>query len=115
MKFEEVIQALRDGKKIRREDWGKGNYIGAKNYSIEDEDGDHYDFSDEILEEDWQIVKGKVKKYKVLFKQAGSSGLFGLSGDSYTTLDEFDRINYRKYSGLKGVRLVQETEEEFDV
>ena len=115
MKFEAVIQALRDGKKIQREGWGESTYLKAKDNKIEDEDGNHYDFSDEILEEDWQILKGGGKKYKVLFKQSSSSKLFDLSRDSYETLEEFNRVNYSNYSGMKGIKLVQETEEEFDV
>ncbi len=126
MKFEEVIQALRDGKKIRRLSWSPGRFLIHERVDITDEDGDTYEFDDLILDDNWDITKEKVKKYQVLFKN--SSGNFTLSNDKYSTISEFNHkhchcgTRMSVFSGddrsvvcLKGIELVKETEEEFDV
>ena len=56
MKFEEVLPALREGKKIRRR---CGYYI--KNNRIVDEFG----VASDILQDDWEIVEEKNKKIKL--------------------------------------------------
>lgn len=57
MKFEEVLPALKEGKKIRRRAWLDADYIYIRNGSIVDNDGDSFeiDFSI-ILNDDWEIV-----------------------------------------------------------
>ena len=122
MKFEEVIQALRDGKKIRRLSWSPGRFLISKDGDITDEDDDNYEFDDLILDDNWDITKEKVKKYQVLFKNR--SGDFSLSGAKYPTIRDFNNENCHcntRFSNsdsricLKGIELVKETEEEFDV
>jgi hypothetical protein len=68
MKFEQVMPALREGKRMRRKGWDKGiftlaakSYFGEINLAI---------YVSDILEDDWEILeepKKKVKYYPVLF------------------------------------------------
>lgn len=62
MKFEEVLPALREGKKIKRKCVPYG-YYHIKNNHIVDENGKIYTFGVEadILQDDWEIVKKKKK------------------------------------------------------
>lgn len=62
MKFEEVLPALREGKKIRRNCMPYG-YYHIKNNHIVDENGEIYTFGVEadILQDDWEIVKEEKK------------------------------------------------------
>ncbi len=119
MKFEEVIQALRDGKKIRRLNWINGDYIKSNNGSIEDEDGEDYDLVNGILYDNWEILKEKVKKYQVLFRTSITRIMdtpeeykkIKLSSEKYTSLEDFNDKNLFRIA----IKLVPETEEEFDV
>ena len=117
MKFEAVIQALRDGKKIRRDTWDKDDYIKSNNGSIEDEDGADYDLVKGILFDNWEIVKEKVKKYQFLFGSLVTMGVpeelkkIRLSSEKYSSLKDFESKNLFKVA----IKLVPETEEEFDV
>lgn len=69
MKFEEVLPALREGKKIRRKDIVWGNFYGVLFISeteneILSDNVDNYDYKiikEDLLAEDWEIVKEKVK------------------------------------------------------
>lgn len=58
MKFEEVLPALREGKKIKRKCMPY-DYYHIKNNRIVDEYGDLYTFGVEadILQEDWEIIE----------------------------------------------------------
>lgn len=57
MKFEEVLPALRNGKKIRRTGWLDADYIYIRNGSIVDNDGDSFEIDLSItLNDDWEIV-----------------------------------------------------------
>lgn len=57
MKFEEVLPALREGKKIRRKEWQKTHYyIGSRFCDV------GYELSlTDLLADDWEIVKEKKK------------------------------------------------------
>lgn len=70
MKFEEVLPALRVGKKIRRKDWQSYEYIKKSSLHlfreivevIVDEDDNEYTLTlDDFTCDDWQIVKEKKK------------------------------------------------------
>lgn len=70
MKFEEVLPALREGKKIRREDTVWQNYYGflfiseTENEIISDNVWD-YDYTitkEDLNADDWEIVKEEKKK-----------------------------------------------------
>lgn len=63
MKFEEVLPALREGKKIRRKCMRDGRYYRIDNNHIFDEIGQLYTFGVEadILQNDWEIVEEKKK------------------------------------------------------
>lgn len=58
MKFEEVLPALKEGKKIKRSCMPYG-YYHIKNNRIVDEYGELYTFgvASDILQEDWEIVE----------------------------------------------------------
>ena len=64
MKFEEVLPALKAGKKIRRKCM-PNRYYHIKNNHIVNENGELYTFGVEadILQDDWEIVK-ETKKVK---------------------------------------------------
>lgn len=66
MKFEEVIPALREGKKIRRKSWGAKNH----NYIVVDKEDDlivdmvygKFPFTlGDLIADDWEIVTEKKK------------------------------------------------------
>lgn len=62
MKFEEVLPALLDGKKIRRKSWVSRNCIFIKNNEIIDDFNRRLAISVEGFKaNDWEIVKKKVK------------------------------------------------------
>ena len=64
MKFEEVLPALREGKKIRRKSWKREEcFFVIKNGSLVDDHGYSAFFylGGSLLEEDWEIVKEKKK------------------------------------------------------
>lgn len=55
MKFEEVLPALRDGKKIKRKPWNSDQYICLEN-------GDNLPIY-YVLEDDWEIVEESALTY----------------------------------------------------
>ena len=65
MKFEEVLPALKEGKKIRRK-CRPNRYYHIENNHIVNEIGDLYTFGVEadILQDDWEVVK-ETKKVKL--------------------------------------------------
>ena len=74
MKFEEVLPSLRQGKKIRRTSWGKDILVELLLGKILVQGVDimqTYDLdNDDILGDDWEIVKEKKKvKLKYLTKE----------------------------------------------
>lgn len=62
MKFEEVLPALKEGKKIKRKCM-PNRYYHIENNHIINEIGDLYTFGVEadILQDDWEIVKEEKK------------------------------------------------------
>ena len=63
MKFEEVLPALREGKKIRRKCWGAKIYIYlAEKWDIIDNLHHRYIFNkSDLIDDDWEVVKEKKK------------------------------------------------------
>ena len=62
MKFEEVLPALREGKKIRRKWWWEGHYFKLVSDGIVDQEGKNFTFGkDDLFCSDWEIVKEKKK------------------------------------------------------
>ena len=66
MKFEEVLPALREGKKIRRNNWCKDGYIYINsNGEFENQSGKHpaiiLNRLDDLEADNWEIVKEKKK------------------------------------------------------
>ena len=62
MKFEEVLPALREGKKIRRKSWKREEcFFVIKNGSLVDDHGyiASYYLNALLMEEDWEIVEEK--------------------------------------------------------
>ena len=69
MKFEEVLPALREGKKIRRNFWREDtyfykNHLGTIIFKNGSEDTYYYDLSCLLNSNDWEIVK-ESKKVKL--------------------------------------------------
>ena len=65
MKFEEILPALREGKKIRRAFWWEGHYIKLVRDGIIDQNEISLTFGKEdLMGEDWEIVK-EPKKVKL--------------------------------------------------
>lgn len=64
MKFEEVLPAFREGKKIRRSLWPKDEYIYGENGNVFDERGDIFDLILVIiLCDDWEVVEESEQTY----------------------------------------------------
>lgn len=72
MKFEEILPALRNGKKIRKSCWLEGEYINLYGICIRNENGNKYSlYWADIIEENWELYeepKQKVKYYPALVK-----------------------------------------------
>lgn len=91
MKFEEVLHALLEGKKIRRKCWSESNYIYSRKgeSSFRQQDDYAYIFGvNEFKADDWEIVKEK-KKIK----------LRDLTSDQYR---KWRNENCKKYDCCKG-------------
>ena len=62
MKFEEVLPALREGKKIRKVSWWEGHYFKLASDGIVDQEGKNFTFGkDDFTCDDWEIVEQKKK------------------------------------------------------
>lgn len=69
MKFEKALQAMREGKKVRRARWNKQGYIfyddeSEKIKAVSEQNPRKYEFdgtliNDDILAEDWEIYEEK--------------------------------------------------------
>lgn len=72
MKFEEVLPALKKGKKIRRTSWWEGHYFRLASDRILDQGGRNIVFSkDDLFCSDWEVIdkKKKVKIRDLTIKQ----------------------------------------------
>ena len=66
MKFEEVLPALRDGKKIRKASWWEGHYFKSTLDGIIDQDGRDFVLNrGDLLCNDWEVVKVSTRKIKL--------------------------------------------------
>ena len=67
MKFEEILPDLREGIKVRRKSWNKGNYIVVKEDNlIADENNYAIPFCiDDFSADDWEIFFIEAKKVKL--------------------------------------------------
>ena len=62
MTFEEVLPALKEGKKIRRTFWWEGHYFKLTSDGIVDQEGKNFTIGkDDLCCFDWEIVKDKKK------------------------------------------------------
>lgn len=117
MRFEEIMGALREGKKVRRKQWSKSLYlyrISEHTYSCE------YDFElkqkirfVDILNDDWEIFeepKKKVKYYPVLVK--GENGDFYIS-TSFSSIDEA-KLAFNSHTPIRLITEIPELIEERD-
>lgn len=96
MKFEEVLPALREGKKIRRNFWREDtyfykNHLGTIIFKNGSEDTYYYDLSCLLNSNDWEIVK-EPKKVK----------LRDLTEEQF---EKWFRKNCDNYEGCKGCPL----------
>lgn len=53
MKFEDVLQSLRDGKKVRRASWAQPEHVSLRNHP----EWSHRCWVNEVLSIDWEIVE----------------------------------------------------------
>ena len=59
MKFEEILPALKEGKKIRRKIWSSDEYIVLKE-RVFSQDGILHSFSyNDFVAKDWEVIKDK--------------------------------------------------------
>ena len=70
MKFEEVLPALRDGKKIRRKAWYEKYFIYCEGLSVYKEDGVNYCFMgcDQLLCDDWEVFEEPEPDWEYIIK-----------------------------------------------
>ena len=67
MKFEEILPALRERKRVRRRSWRDGNYIVIRAFDqfvCNRNDADYTPGLDDLNGDDWEIVK-ETKKVKL--------------------------------------------------
>ncbi len=70
MKFEDVLPALKEGKKVRRSLWPKDEYIFRVNNLVCNEKNDYWcpaDF-DNILRDDWEIIEEPEPDWEYIIK-----------------------------------------------
>lgn len=66
MRFEEILPALREGKKIRKASWRKGHYFELTPDGIIDQEGRGFVLSRcDLLCNDWEVVKVPTRKIKL--------------------------------------------------
>ena len=68
MKFEEVLPALREGKRIRRNYFDEGKYIEVRRldeFICDNYDTDYTFCLDDLCADDWEIVAKEKKKVKL--------------------------------------------------
>lgn len=87
MRFEEIISALREGKKARRKCWIGDSLLVLREGSIVNDRGySEHDLCEYILNsDDWEVVKEKKKKYQGwvnLYADGSSSGIWDTKEDS---------------------------------
>lgn len=62
MRFEEILPALREGKKITKASWWEGHYVELTLDGIIDQDGRDFVLNrGDLICDDWEIVKEKKK------------------------------------------------------
>jgi hypothetical protein len=92
MKFEEVLPALREGKKITRDGWGPSYYykLDLNSMKIVNSLDDVIKTENLIKFNDWEIVKEivkeKIKYYPVMIKYSYSSGCYTVLPEKYKSL-----------------------------
>lgn len=113
MRFEDILPALREGKKVRRKDWDIEYFICRDGNSIRCHDGSLY-FGAYILKDDWEIYevplevakpKKKVKYYPGLFLSSSGHCLYSLYKD------EQDVKNDVYVRSMQFMRLITEVPE----
>lgn len=66
MRFEEALKAMREGKKVKRKEWGENTYIkigyvkdrlNRERGAIITQFGNEINLNKAILEVDWRVVK----------------------------------------------------------
>lgn len=70
MKFEEVLPAFKNGKKIRRKAWYKKYFIYREGLFVYKEDGGYYHFMncDQLLCDDWEIIEEPEPDWSYIIK-----------------------------------------------
>ncbi len=84
MRFEEVLPALREGKKIRIATWGKGEYLVADGEFVRDERGCAISIGyQSFLSDYWEIVHEPTNRefFEKLLKDNGFEGVIQFASD----------------------------------
>lgn len=98
MKFEEVLPALKEGKKIGRKKWNKGYYYEMTykygNNVIVDNHGEAKEDWEDILATDWEIIKAS-KKIKLRDLTEEQYGKWTFKNCDHATCKDcvFNRVN----------------------
>ena len=66
MKFEDILPALKEGKKVKRKNWNKINYIriGEEDLIVDENDECFPFILEDFLTDNWEIIK-ETKKVKL--------------------------------------------------
>jgi hypothetical protein len=107
MKFEEVLPLLKAGKRAKRESWKSNEFFCPAKKLFLDDNGYHISLNvDDVLAEDWVILKEKVKYYPVLvrYESFESDDMYFFSVRLYKTVEEAKK--FLEPEGLDVIRLV---------
>jgi hypothetical protein len=106
MIFEEILPALKAGKKVRRTGWRNKNAYFTRNASIAIT-------SEDIDADDWEILKEKVKKtaWVVACYDKGAGYVYLRDGASYVLKETAEEIGRRTPSFHSAQPLTVEVEE----
>lgn len=112
MRFEDILPALREGKKVRRKEWCVNGFIYKDGNFIRCHDNSLF-YGSYILNDDWEIYelpKKKVKYYPALFKF--KNGEFYLNNNKrYRYVEEAKEDGLRERINILEVRLITEVPE----
>ena len=106
----EIIEALLEGKKVRKTNWEKYYYIEIKkgNDYVSTQRNDWYNFNKKALLSNWEIVKERVPYYPVLVRIRGLSSPH-VKYESFKNLK--DAEEYWTPKNLEVIRLITEIPE----
>ena len=107
MKFEEILPALRAGKKVRRMAWAEGEFFCPAKKLFLENNSYHVSLDpDDVLAGDWLIIKDKVRYYPALVRHDGyqDANMLFLTVKLFKNFDQAKEL--LEAEGLEIIRLV---------